>query len=313
MFNKDKLSWLSVWTLAVSLCLHTVLLSAAAFFVVSSAPPAPVASNSVSAKIQAVKKLIAAPRAFPKPRVRRPPVSSLASKTAGLFSDSPFTDTGSVAIVAQPNETPASLASIPSYELLSSFSASSTEFFGVESKEQNVCYVVDSSGSMQGIFSIVKNKLKESINNLRAEQYFGIVFFGDGAVRIFGQTQMLRASPEAKAKAIAFIDSVFPAGQTNVLDALKKAFMLKDSLGNPPTAIYLLTDGLDLAESSGSYYFSASLEKQRLRYCPKTIINTIGFWTNPSDWVILKDIAENSQGSFTLIAQPKTERYIEIE
>ncbi|MCD4830874.1 MAG: VWA domain-containing protein [Anaerohalosphaeraceae bacterium] len=310
MASKEKKVRLTILTLAISLCFHAVLLAAATLFGISDYQPSPTTESKPSAKIQAVKNLIESPKLLPIPKVRR---QSTATETANRPPALAAEQANATAITTPINESIKTLASSPSYEPLENTAMAATEFFGAEAKKKKICYVVDSSGSMQGIFLRVKQRLKSSINNLMPNQYFSIIFFGNDQLYEFSSAKMTRAYPVSKAKAFNFIDSVNPGGKTNAPDALKKAFSVKDSLGDSPEVIYLLTDGFDLTETAGSYYFSQAIEKQRKTYCPKTIINTIGFWTKPSDCVILADIAENSQGSFTLIAKPKIERYIEIE
>ena len=56
-------------------------------------------------------------------------------------------------------------------------SAERIEFFSSTTFRKKVCFVVDSSGSMQGSFGWVKEQLVESISNLEQDQYFNIIFF----------------------------------------------------------------------------------------------------------------------------------------
>ena len=119
------------------------------------------------------------------------------------------------------------------------------EFFGSWTDRRKVCYLVDCSGSMQGIFGRVRKKLKESIANLQPDQYFYIIFFSSNLSES-GEGHLLRATEPAKSAAYDFIDSIRPAGQTNALAALERAVQIRDSSNISPSVVYFLTDGFEL-------------------------------------------------------------------
>lgn len=310
-FSSNKKAGLTIWTLLVSLCLHAVLLAALAFLKVSDyRGPTEISKTKLHAELQVVKKIIDTPRILPVPgikkadfaeRVQIPVIQGIGwneKKEPKIKKNSDSIKSLAARISAMPPMT----AEQPKIE-----------FFGSKTQVKTICYVVDCSGSMQGIFSQVTQNLKKSISSLEPDQFFYIIFFGGGRLYEFGEPAMRRAFPASITEADNFIDSITPAGQTNAKIAIERAFHVKDSLGNSPDTVFLLTDGLDLTENTGTYYFSKDIQRKRKKFSPQTRINTIGFWTKPTDCVILRDIAEDSRGSFTLIAKPKTERYINIE
>ncbi|MBN1126510.1 MAG: VWA domain-containing protein [Sedimentisphaerales bacterium] len=175
-------------------------------------------------------------------------------------------------------------------------------FFGQYTGSRKICYVVDASGSMHGRLGNVKSQLIDSIQELRPDQFFSIIFFQDGdrLLEMRGG-KLLRATPKSKEQAQTFIDTVMPSGPTNAVNALRRAMQIRDSLGRAPELIYFLTDGFDLGEGAGVEAFAVQIENMRKALAPGTRINTIGFWTELEDVAILRHIARQSGGAFTNI------------
>jgi len=177
------------------------------------------------------------------------------------------------------------------------FATSGTDFFGSFTDLRKICYVVDCSGSMQGLFGRVRSQLKSSISTLEPDQYFNIIFFSDGRLVELSKGSLVRATEKAKLSAYDLVYRVRPSGQTNALEALVRAMSIRDNTGNSPQLIYFLTDGFDLKQISDKR-FSFMIESQRKRLASRTRINTIGFWTQQQDRKILQRIATLSGGEF---------------
>ena len=174
-----------------------------------------------------------------------------------------------------------------------------TEFFGSSTALRKICYVVDCSGSMHGLFGRVREQLNSSVQDLQQDQYFNIIFFRNGQLLELADGRLMRAIPKAKSAAIKFINQVQPGGTTNPLDALKRAMQLRDGMGNAPQLIYFLTDGLDFEQrTDGTRRFSLQVENFRKTLAPATKINTIGFWAEYDDQKILQVVAKYSGGEF---------------
>jgi len=174
------------------------------------------------------------------------------------------------------------------------------EFFDSRSEQRKICYVVDCSGSMKGTFGRVRERLKKSAGTLAADQYFNIIFFGDGNIREFAEGRLVRAGERARKQAFDFIDSVKAAGRTNAMEALERAFQIRDADGSAAEAIYFLTDGFELDETDADG-FALQVLAMLARHCPGTKINTIGFWPGEKDRRILEMIAIHSGGEFKFI------------
>jgi len=174
------------------------------------------------------------------------------------------------------------------------------EFFGSYSDERRVCFVVDCSGSMQGIFRYVQDRLKRSIGSLEADHYFGIIFFANGEIIKFHSNGLVRASQAAKDEAEEFIEATKPGGRTNAMDAIKESFLMRDVSGIGAGMIYFLTDGFELSEEA-SEQFAVGVANLRKQFAPGAKINTIGFWTQESDKFLLERIARDSSGEFVFV------------
>jgi hypothetical protein len=172
------------------------------------------------------------------------------------------------------------------------------EFFGQKSIVEQVCYVVDCSGSMYGRMYLVKEQLKQSILNLNSEQAFCIVFFMEGRqVMMSGSGRLELATAAAKSQALNLIASIRPGGRTDAAHALEMAMRLKSIDGRGPEVLYFLTDGFDL-DAAGSQSFMQSVKRLRQTLVPQAVMHTIAFSPQPQDRRMLQTLAENTGGGF---------------
>jgi hypothetical protein len=172
-----------------------------------------------------------------------------------------------------------------------------TEFFGSSTNLRKICYVVDASGSMQGRLGMVRKQLKKSIEKLRADQYFYVIFFrGDGLVEL-GGGKLIRATAKSKLKAYEFFDGVRFEGPTNAISAIDRSMRVTDSAGRSVQQIYFLSDGFDF-KSEILADFAEMIKNMRKRLAPSVRINTIGVWVQQQDAEILRSIAAGSGGEY---------------
>lgn len=178
--------------------------------------------------------------------------------------------------------------------------AAQAEFFGSVARGRRICYVVDCSGSMQGLWRRVREELIESIGRLEPDQYFCVIAFGAGNVQESGGGRILRASERAKKEAYGFVESLRPVGATNALSALQRAVKIRDDTNVGAAVIYFLTDGFELSEQDSSRFAHQVMTILR-SFSPKTQINTIGFWPGEQDRRTLERIAKDSGGEFVVV------------
>jgi len=285
------------YPLVLSVVFHIILLSIFAFVRFSSKPTIVHASVSPMAKINAVNRLIEKPQPLPKPKV----ISS-ASREKVIFPAIEETADSKKpplpAIADEQSRTLAAKAAIGDSSFNTRQITANTRFFGNPVSQKRLCFVVDCSGSMQGVFEKVKAQLKDSVRSLEPDGYFQIIFFGDNQLYNFDAGGLVRASNPVKQKAVEFIDRIEPKGQTNAAGAITNAMSGVSSAQKSPDVIYFLTDGFGLSDNDDNYLLTTLLAF-RNEHCPKTIINTIGFWPKSKDKVILTQLAQMTGGTYT--------------
>lgn len=108
--------------------------------------------------------------------------------------------------------------------------------------KKNLCFVLDSSGSMSGKkINQAKEAVRFVIRNLNKDDRFSIIDFDD-SVNVFTH-KMLPADAETKKEAIKFVDDIDASGGTNIHDALLRALEIV-KIESLPNYILFLTDGL---------------------------------------------------------------------
>jgi hypothetical protein len=286
------------YPLVLSVVFHIILLSVFAFVRFSSKPAIVHASVSPMAKINAVNRLIEKPQPLPKPKV----IGS-ASRERGIYPAIEETaESEKPPLPAIADEQSRSLAARNPAIFETGFNSSkitgNTRFFGNPVSQKRLCFVVDCSGSMQGIFEKVKAQLKDSVGSLEPDSYFQIIFFGDNQLYSFDGGGLVRASNPVKQKAVEFIGRIEPKGQTNAAEAITSAMSGAGAAQKSPDVIYFLTDGFNLSDNDDNYLLTTLLAF-RNEHCPKIIINTIGFWPKSKDKVILTQLAQMTGGTYT--------------
>jgi len=255
--------------------------------------------ESPTTRIESIRQLTQAASLIPKPRISKAPVVIARNRYAGTAEQSLPLER--IFSPAKPIFQDWQSSGGPDLGLpLGGEFLGTIEFFGSDGRERKVCYIVDCSGSMQGIFTQVRKKLKESIKALQPDQYFYIIFFGDGRLYEVGSGKMLRATPKAKSAAVEFVDKMRPAGRTNAVAALERAVQIRDGKGRRASLAYFLTDGFELANEDAAA-FGQRIEKLLEQFAPEMRINTIAFLPQADDRKMLESIAKKTGGGFVSI------------
>jgi len=304
MVSNSRRGNVTFWAWAVSITVHLIVLTVFGLFKLSPSNARGEQPATPTANISHVKKLIQAVPIIPKPKIKSP----VKSRAGGLMA-------GRLGGLASPHfAVPPSKPGLQDLPKLAKPAGSmrdfppagavilptGIEFFGSRTDRRKVCYLVDCSGSMQGIFGQVRKELVESIRNLQPDEYFYIIFFGGDRLFEFGDGRLVRATPQAKSAACDFINSVQPAGRTNALAALERTVQIRDDSGISPAVIYFLTDGFELT-GDDTHRFSQKIANLLKRFAPTTRINTIGFWPTSQDRRLLETIARRSGGEFVSV------------
>jgi hypothetical protein len=283
-----------------SIIVHLIVLTAFGFTKFSQTQAQARQRPAPTTKVNQIKKFMEAAPVIPKPKVKKPAKSRLTKKTDRLLPANRIFGTAKPSSPDWPN--PAKPSTSQNVFSLSSSTnlPHRIEFFGSFTDQRKICYIVDCSGSMQGVFGQVRKKLKDSIASLLPDQYFYIIFFSGNRLFEFGNGYLVRAAEETKSSAYDFIDLVQPAGQTNALAALKRAVQIRDDRGFSPSVVYFLTDGFELT-TEDEHRFSQKIANLLARFAPTTRINTIGFWPQSDDRKMLETIARQSGGESVFI------------
>ncbi|MFH1370729.1 MAG: VWA domain-containing protein [Planctomycetota bacterium] len=279
----------------VSIFAHVVVLSV--FGVMKFSQQSVNAQQAQAAvSISQARQLSQLPAVIPKPKVVSE--SRPVSKAKGRMLPNPASQIPNPNYQSIPSsDIPLEPAGLPT---ANKTQTAQVEFFGSTARGRRICYVVDCSGSMQGLWRCVRGELIESIGRLEADQYFCVIAFGAGSVQQSGGGKMVRASERAKKEAYGFIDSLRPAGATNAPAAIQTAVHIRDDTNVGPSVIYFLTDGFELGEQDGTQFAHQIMTMQR-SFSPKTQINTIGFWPGEQDRRTLEKIARESGGEFKVV------------
>jgi len=283
------------WALTISIALHILLLVTFAAIKLSS----PKAERAVpQASITQLSAMASAEPITPKPKINR----LFASETKpGQNWQLPLEQLSTRDVNNLPKEidNPENQAQQPSMGT-ANFAVHTTQFFGNHTSQKKICFVVDSSGSMKGLFTKVQQKLSESISQLEPDQFFAIIFFGNGKITAFENASMSRATEIKKQKALEFIKSISPSGKTEPIIALQKAMSVRDSAKTAPGTIYLLTDAFEL-DPKGANDFCQKVLALRSKLAPSTQIHPIMFWPQQADKEVISTLAQKTSGQFTAI------------
>ena len=288
----SKYSWV------VSVLFHIVLLSVLGIIQFSRAKLVE-SHNSPEASIRTIEEIINSEQVMPKPKVK----SSLYTNVTTRPERIEVSDLKDIA-----NETKIDLSVVDDEmdideEIFSeSLDGISADFFGAKVSGRKICYVIDCSGSMLGVFGNVREEVRRSISKLEPDVYFSLVIFGGKSVWESGEGSLKRATPDNKQAAINMINSTLPGGSSDAAGAIKRAMHIRGPMGESCTDIFFLTDGFEL-NGQDNAIFLGQLVSLRKEVAPRIKINTIGFWSEVSQVSLLKEIATVTDGKFIKISE----------
>jgi hypothetical protein len=292
------------YALVISIFIHVVGLSIFAGIKLSQSAAVPLQTTAVVSIGQA-RTLAERPAVAPKPRVSPAAQNRRIARTNEIAPGAGINQIFD--IPKQDSQQQIELPKQPSQPEVSEKTVAETlpqraEFFGSPAQGRRICYVVDCSGSMQGLWGQVRTELLESIGQLQPDQYFSVIIFGSGSILESGGGRLVRATDKAKKDAYDFIGSVQPRGTTNAAAALEYAIKIRDRSDVAPSLIYFLTDGFELSVQDSSR-FAHQVATMLRSFSPKTKINTIGFWPEQQDRKLLESIAKDSGGEFVAVGK----------
>ena len=170
------------WAWTISIIVHVVVLGIFAVVKFSQWQEAEKQRSAPTAKVSQVKRMVEAEPVTPKPKVKQSIINRAAATTRIVAEGIPTRQIFDVSrpILRNPQKVSGLAGSGPKavVPLSSSMMVSpKVEFFGSVTEGRKICYVVDCSGSMQGIFARVQKELIKSIEDLDADRYFYVIFW----------------------------------------------------------------------------------------------------------------------------------------
>lgn len=153
---------------------------------------------------------------------------------------------------------------------------------------KSVVYVMDRSGSMSDTFPALQKELMRAIGSLGSDQQFNVIWFSDGRpTELFERFRW--ATADNKRDAFDAIKSVVPRGQTEPVEAVRRALQYK------PDVMYLLSDG-DFGDQNPRLLSTIA----RMNREGRTTIHTILFVYDSmgEGERILRRIAETNRGTY---------------
>lgn len=296
---KKRAGSVTFWAWMVSLVVHLSILAVFGLIRLSNPSSAMSGNHIPTAKVSRVKTLLHQDTIIPKPKVKKPSQGLKTQKKEDVFSKSTRFIKRSKKL--ESFSLNSSTQNIPDYEAVKSrLVLGEVQFFGSSTYERKICYVVDCSGSMQGLMGRVKSQLKDSIDNLLADQYFYIIFFGDNTLFESGHGKLIRATEKNKELAYNFINNIRAGGRTNAYSALERAMTIVDNASRPASVFYFLTDGFELTKRKDGN-LNLKIRKLIKNYAPDSKINVIGYSPTEQDRIILQSVAALSGGEFVMI------------
>jgi len=135
----------------------------------------------------------------------------------------------------------------------------------LEKKEKlakNICFVIDTSGSMSGDkMKQVKNALKFCLNNLEREDCFNVISFATEP-KLF-EKDLVGAKKENVDEALKYVEDMRAIGGTDINAALTKALRMHYEK-NMPSFIVFLTDGIPTVDVTGVPEILKNVEKENI-------------------------------------------------
>jgi Mg-chelatase subunit ChlD len=188
--------------------------------------------------------------------------------------------------------------SVPSAGLWSNDTSTggTASFFGVTSPALDVVYVIDFSMSLKGSFDGIRREMVRSIGRLDASQKFHIILFSDGRPVEAKSGKLVPATRAAKSEAAEFLAGVQPAGRTEPIAALARAFDVLRAGDRRAKLMCLLTDGVfpDSAEV---------IRTVKTKNAGGVCVNTYLFGGSASSSETLRQIADQNGGTFVRVGR----------
>ena len=186
---------------------------------------------------------------------------------------------------------------------LSAFSDAKIQFCGVEGGGNHFVYLVDSSGSMGDSFDSARKELLNSIDFLKPDQRFYVIFFGADpdfmrlANSSVDEPRSVEATPENKLALKRWAMQIGQDRGKNPYEVLEFALTLR------PDVIFLLSDGEFPQRIEDLLQEKNRIENLFGDNGPMCIVHTIAYYSKEGE-VRMRRIAEKNGGQYRYVPRP---------
>ncbi len=146
------------------------------------------------------------------------------------------------------------------------------EFMGLGGNAETIVFVLEADGSIISDYPQIVGHLRRSLGNLSEKQRFTVIVYDGNAAKEVPPAGLRRATPDAKSRAIRWLDdtaNVETTGSGDPVAGLKLAFKYK------PGLVYLLAENIS-NKGGGQYEIQRERILQAVDATPAgTAINTI--------------------------------------
>ncbi len=186
---------------------------------------------------------------------------------------------------------------------LNAFSEAKIQFCGVEGGGNHFVYLVDSSGSMGDSFDSARKELLNSIDFLKPDQRFYVIFFdadpdfmrlADSSV---DEPRSVEATPENKLALKRWAMQIGQDRGKNPYEVLEFALTLR------PDVIFLLSDGEFPQRIEDLLQEKNRIENLFGDNGPMCIVHTIAYYSKEGE-VRMRRIAEKNGGQYRYVPRP---------
>ena len=208
--------------------------------------------------------------------------------------------TTSLASLAQATSATQSLASLSG----ATSDSEAVQFCGVSGGGNHFVYLVDSSGSMGDAFTSARRELLDSIDALKPDQRFYVIFFDESSehMRISDpnrdEPRSVKATPQNKSAIRRWAMTIEKNRGQNPYDDLQFALKLR------PDVIFLLSDGEFPERIETLLQRENRVENLFGDSKPISIVHTIGYHSREGE-TRMKRIARDNMGQYRHIPKPR--------
>lgn len=169
------------------------------------------------------------------------------------------------------------------------------QFMGLGGNARRVVLLCDASATMLGgRWTLAREEMKKTIDQLKPVQAFNIVLFNGSGAPAF-RNELVMATDENRAAAKEFIDKVALASSDDPTDAIRAAFRMN------PELMFVLTDGFEAIKDNDVGQVAVLFDALNPGHKVKVNILLVRSSTDDSLRKLMQAVAASTGGAFKLL------------